>query len=67
MFYSGDPVQDYLRHDAQQEAWLRSRPKCSCCGERIQDEQAYHFEGKKEIWICEECMCVHLEYVEDYA
>ena len=67
MFYSDDPIRDYLRHDAQQEAWLKSRPKCSCCGEHIQDEQAYRFGGKKEVWICEECMCVHLEYVDEYA
>ena len=64
--YSGDPITDFLRHDAQQEAWLRHRPKCCLCGEHIQDEPAYRFSGKKETWICEECMCVHLEYVEEY-
>lgn len=63
MLYSGCPVSDFLRHDAEQEAWLRSRPTCSCCKERIQDEQAYRVHGK---WICEECMAVCLEYVEDY-
>ena len=29
------------QHDAEQEAWLRKRPMCDCCGERIQDE-SYH-------------------------
>lgn len=62
--YSGDPITDFLRHDAQQEAWLRSRPKCFCCRERIQDEEAYHIHDK---WYCTECMAVFLEYVDDFT
>lgn len=65
--YSGDSITDFLRHDAQQEAWLKSRPRCRLCGDPIQDEQAFHFSGKKETWICEECMGAHLEYVDDFT
>ena len=64
MFYSDNPITDFLRHDAQQEAWLKRRPKCSCCKERIQDEQAFNVHGK---WFHEECMAACLEYVDEYV
>lgn len=52
-YYSGDPSQDYDRWEADQEAWLHSRPVCKWCGEHIQDEHAYR------IWddlVCEDCL-----------
>lgn len=68
MGWTDDPIADFLRHDAEQEEWLRSRPKCCICGEHIQDEQAYLFEyTKRDKWICEDCMRGHLKYVDDYT
>lgn len=53
MRYSGDPHADFLEHDADQERWLSTRPRCSECDEPIQDETAYYINGE---WICEECL-----------
>ena len=53
MRYSGDPHADFLEHDADQERWLSTLPRCSECGEPIQDEYAYLFHDE---WIHEECM-----------
>lgn len=43
----------WARHDAEQERNLVRLPKCSCCGERIQDEYLYEVNGEL---ICETCM-----------
>ena len=44
--------EDYARREREQEEWLKSRPVCDECGEPIQDEGYYKFEG--DIY-CEEC------------
>lgn len=41
MFFTDDPVADFSRHDAEQEAELELLPICSECGERIQDEHCF--------------------------
>lgn len=46
IFYSDDPVRDFERWDAEQNAWLESRPKCAHCHEHIQDEKLMHIEGE---------------------
>lgn len=51
--FTNDPYQDFLSHDAEQEEWLGSRPKCCECDEHIQDDHCYEING--EI-ICEDCM-----------
>lgn len=56
MYRTDDPLADFARHDAEEQAWLESRPKCACCGEPIQDE--YAFEINDEL-ICEECLLVN--------
>jgi hypothetical protein len=56
-FYSDDPVRDFARHDAEQEAWVDSLPKCEWCGEPIQDEEYYEIEGAY----------VHLDCLTDYC
>ncbi len=53
VWYSDDPVADFLRHDEEQNKWLESRPVCMDCAEHIQDETAYYINGE---WICEDCM-----------
>ncbi len=46
--------------DVDAEEWLEKRPRCVCCGEPIQDDHAYRFDGK--LW-CEDC--VNNEFRED--
>lgn len=53
MFYTDSPTDDFERYSAEQEAKLDKLPRCSECGERIQDE--YCFEINDE-YICEHCM-----------
>lgn len=50
---SGDPIRDWERRDYEQQRWLNRRPRCSCCGEHIQDEVCYEINDKL---FCEECM-----------
>ena len=53
MFYTGDPLSDFAKHDAEQQAQLDKLPECAECGEKIQDEYAYYINGE---WIHEKCM-----------
>ena len=47
-------INDELRlHEAEQEAYLESLPKCFNCGEPIQEEYCYEIDD--ELY-CEECM-----------
>lgn len=53
VFYrTDDPVKDAERYDAEQEAELKKMPKCSKCGEHIQD--GYLFDIEDTLY-CEEC------------
>lgn len=47
-----DPIADFNRHDREQARWLDSLPKCSICGDPIQQEMAFEKDG---FWICNEC------------
>lgn len=51
-FRTDDPVADFERHDREQTAWLNSLPKCSICGDPIQQEEAFNKSG---FWICHGC------------
>ena len=63
MPYVPDSLDMYNRHEAKQEAWLKSRPVCSECGEPIQDEFCFEINGE---CICERClMDNHRKYTED--
>ena len=53
MFYTDDPIADYERYDAEQQAQLDKLPKCCECKEHIQQEDAVCFKGK---YICDECL-----------
>ena len=48
-----DPIADFNRHDAERERRLIRFPKCDCCGERIQDDDLFDFDGEL---ICPECL-----------
>jgi formylmethanofuran dehydrogenase subunit E len=52
-FYTDDPVRDFERWDAEQQAQLDKLPECSECGHKITDEYAYYIHDE---WICEDCM-----------
>lgn len=52
MFLTDDPIADFDRYDREQARWLDSLPKCSICGEPIQQERAFEKNG---FWICHEC------------
>lgn len=52
MQWTDDPVADFERHDREQARRLDSLPKCSICGDPIQQERAFEKDG---FWICHEC------------
>jgi formylmethanofuran dehydrogenase subunit E len=51
--WTDDPIADFFRHDAKQEAWRKSRPECCKCGEHIQDEDAVCIDYE---YYCDECL-----------
>lgn len=64
MYYTDDPVRDFLSHDREQARELERLPVCSECGERIQDEFCYEINDEL---ICESCLKHnHRKCVEDY-
>nr|DAI90265.1 MAG TPA: Tungsten formylmethanofuran dehydrogenase subunit E/gapdh domain-like fold, structural genomics.9A [Caudoviricetes sp.] len=56
MYYTDDPVTDFLRHDYETEKKVNKLPVCECCGEHIQD--GYYYEINDEP-ICENCLNDH--------
>lgn len=50
--FTDDPDRDFLAYDSEQADRLERLPKCARCGEPIQDDYGYEYEG--EIY-CEEC------------
>lgn len=64
MFYTDDPIADFHRYDAEQQRMLDRLPKCSECGEPIQDEFCY--EVNDEL-VCDKCMnTYHRKSVDDF-
>ena len=64
MCWTDDPIADFNRHEAEQQAELDKLPVCYECGEPIQDEEC--FEINDEL-ICPECLKDnHRKKVEDY-
>lgn len=45
LFRTDDPEIDFLRDDARKERELEMLPKCSYCGEAIQDDNLFDIEG----------------------
>ena len=64
MFYrTDDPLADFNRWDAEQQAALNKLPKCAECGEVIQSEICYEIN---DCYICEECLEEnHRKWVDD--
>ena len=57
-----DNYEMWERHERKMELRIRKRPVCCECGERIQDEYAYH---KDRLWYHMACMAEYLEPVEE--
>jgi formylmethanofuran dehydrogenase subunit E len=65
MFYTDDPVADFLSYDAECEREMDNLPRCSECDEPIQDDFCYEFNGEL---ICPDCLeANHRKLVEDYV
>lgn len=63
MRFSGDPFDDFDRYDLAQERALARLPKCSICGEPIQDEHYYEFEDGRKM--CPECLDANYKHWTD--
>ena len=50
--WTDNPIADFERHDAEQQAQLDKLPICECCKEPIQQEKAIYYNYQ---WCCEEC------------
>ena len=63
MYYTDNPLADFHRHDAEQQAELEKLPKCCECEEAIQDEHCFEVNGE---YVCERCMNEnHRKFTED--
>lgn len=61
---SGDPVADFERWDAEQERRIARRPRCTECGEHIQEMVFYEINGEP---VCCECLDIgYRKFTEDY-
>lgn len=65
MSYTDDPIADFERHDAEQQAQLDKLPVCCECDEPIQTEEYYEINDE---CVCPECLeSNHRKRVEDYV
>ena len=63
MSWTDDPVADFERYDAEQQAKLEKLPICCECDHPIQDEHCFEINDE---YICEECLIDnHRKRVED--
>ena len=63
MSWTDDPVADFLRYDAEQEAKLEKLPICCECKHPIQSDECYEFNDEL---ICPDCLEKnHRKWVED--
>ena len=64
MYYTDDPLRDFERYDAEQQAELDKLPICAECGKPIQSEKCCEIDGGV---ICEGCLeNNHMRWVDDY-
>ena len=65
MYLSDDPAWDAERYMRAMDMKLARRPMCHCCGEHIQDDENLHYTAiELDIWLCQECIENHMEYIE---
>lgn len=53
MSRTDDPLKDFERHEAEQEAWLARLPICCECGDPIQQDDAVYINYA---YYCDECL-----------
>lgn len=53
MMWTDDPHRDFDEWDAENAAWLKSRPVCYECGEPITEDYAYRIGGDL---VCQHCI-----------
>lgn len=58
-YYTDNPVADYNRYAADQERELQKLPKCSHCGEPIQDDFCWEIDGEIYHQDCAEELFCH--------
>lgn len=58
-----DPEHDFLMQDFDNEMRLQSHPFCAICGERIDQDSAFHYQ-KEDIYICDSCLEDNREYLD---
>ena len=58
MSFTDDPVADFLSHDREQADRLERLPKCAHCGDPIQEDYGFEYEGDL---YCEECFDWHIK------
>lgn len=63
-YYTDNPVADYDRYAADQDRELQKLPKCSHCGEPIQDDFCWVIDGEIYHPDCGEELFCH--YTEGY-
>ena len=65
MYYTDNPIADFMRYDAEQQRKISLLPVCSVCKHHIQDDWCYKIEGN---FFC--CDCLNKLYrrnTEDYV
>lgn len=64
-YYTDDPVQDFLNHDAEQQRKMDKLPVCADCDEPVTDDHYYLINDEV---ICQNCLDAgYRKQVEDYV
>lgn len=63
MPWTDDPLNDFHRHDAEQQNELDKLPKCDICDRPIQDDHYYQINGDN---VCPECLDNHFRKDVDF-
>lgn len=65
LIMTDDPERDADRYMEAQDLRLARRPRCHCCENHIQDDEALHYVTSKiDIWLCQNCIEENTEYIE---
>lgn len=61
--YVKDNYDLFEEKELKDQEWLDRLPKCSCCGEPVQQEMAVRISGD---WYCDECIDGYREMIAEY-
>lgn len=65
IYHSADPIDDFLRWDADCREEEKKYPVCDCCGERITDEIYSETVYRGKILRLHES-CIYSQYTSDF-